>query len=83
MAQHIPIIKQNLFPKVQEAIIKRFSKRNIGMVSFRYKALPKEYALFPNCRVFMNIRKIEKKEEIFEIHFNTEEWKVEEIFLVK
>ena len=84
MAQHISIIENNLFPKIEKAIQSRFSKKNIGLSSFRYEELKSdEYKLFPNCRVFLNKRKIGEKEEIFEIHFNTIEKKVVEIFLIK
>ncbi len=84
MAQHVSIIENDLFPKVKEAIHSRFSKRNIGLSSFRYEELkPNDYALFPNSKVFLNKRKIGKQEELFEIHFNTEERKVIDIFWIK
>ncbi len=84
MAQHISIIENNLFPKIGKAIQRRFSKKNIGLSSLRYEELKSdEYKLFPNCRVFLNKRKIGKNEELFEIHFNTLEKKVIEIFLIK
>jgi hypothetical protein len=84
MAQHISIIENNLFPKVQEAIQSRFAKQNVGLGSFRYEELKSnDYKLFPHCRVFLNKRKIGKQEELFEIHFNTEERKIVDIFLVK
>lgn len=84
MAQHISIIENNLLPKVKESIQNRFAKQNIGLGSFRYEELKSnDYKLFPNCRVFLNKRKIGKQEGLFEIHFNTEEQKVIDIFLVK
>lgn len=84
MAQHISIIKNNMFPKVAEAIQNRFAKKNIGLSSFRYVELnPDDYKLFPNCRVFLNKRKIGKQEELFEIHFSANERKVVDIFLIK
>ncbi|HQA74234.1 hypothetical protein [Flavobacterium sp.] len=84
MAQHISIIENNLFPKIEKAIQSRFSKKNIGLSSFLYEELNSdEYKQFPNCRVFLNKRKIGKQEELFEIHFDTTERKVIDIFLVK
>jgi hypothetical protein len=84
MAQHISIIENNLFPKIEKAIQNRFSKKNIGLSSFRYEELKSDdYKLFPNCKVFLNKRKIGKQEVLFEIHFNTLEKKVVEIFLIK
>ena len=84
MAQHISIIENRLFPKVNEVIQNRFAKRNIGLSSFRYKELKSnDYKMFPNSRVFLNKRKIGKEEETFEIHFNTEEKKVIDIFWIK
>lgn len=84
MAQHISIIENNMFPKIVEAIQNRFTKKNIGLSSFRYEELKSnDYKLFPDCRVFLNKRKIGKQEELFEIHFNTNECKVVDIFLIK
>ena len=84
MAQHISIIDNNLFPQIEKAIKSRFSKKNIGLSSFRYEELKSDdYKLFPNCRVFLNKRKIGNQEELFEIHFNTNERKVVDIFLIK
>lgn len=84
MAQHISIIENNMFPKIVEAIQNRFTKKNIGLSSFRYEELKSnDYKLFPDCRVFLNKRKIGKQEELFEIHFNTNERKVVDIFLIK
>ena len=36
MAQHISIIQNNIYPKIADAIQNRFSKKNIGLSSFRY-----------------------------------------------
>lgn len=84
MAQHISIIENNMFPQIAEAIQSRFAKKNIGLSSFRYEELKSDdYKLFPNCRVFLNKRKIGNQEELFEIHFNTNERKVVDIFLIK
>ena len=84
MAQHISIIENNMFPQIVEAIQNRFTKKNIGLSSFRYEELKSnDYKLFPDCRVFLNKRKIGKQEELFEIHFNTNERKVVDIFLIK
>ncbi len=84
MAQHISIIENNMFPQIVEAIQNRFAKKNIGLSSFRYEELKSnDYKLFPDCRVFLNKRKIGKQEELFEIHFNTNERKVVDIFLIK
>ncbi len=84
MAQHISILENDLFPKVKESIINRFSKANIGLSSLKYEEIKsKEYKLLPNSRVFLNKRKIGKSEEIFEIHYSIEEKKVQNIFWVK
>jgi hypothetical protein len=73
-----------MFPQIVEAIQNRFAKKNIGLSSFRYEELKSnDYKLFPDCRVFLNKRKIGKQEELFEIHFNTNERKVVDIFLIK
>lgn len=84
MAQHISILENDLFPKVKESIINRFSKTNIGLSSLKYEEIKSnEYKLITNSRVFLNKRKIGKSEEIFEIHYNIEEKKVHNIFWVK
>tara|TARA_R110002074_G_C12529760_1_gene664803 strand:+ start:1136 stop:1390 length:255 start_codon:yes stop_codon:yes gene_type:complete len=84
MAQHISILKNDFHPKIKEIIIKRFSKKNIGLASLKYQELKNEdFKLNTSDRVFINNRKIKGKQEIFEIHFNSEEKKVEEIFWVK
>jgi len=84
MAQHISIIQNKIYPDVQESIIKRFSKKNIGLGSFRYKELQSsDYKLKPTDRVFLNERKLKGKEEVFEIHFNTEQNQILDIYLVK
>ena len=73
-----------MFPQIVEAIQNRLEKKNIGLSSFRYEELKSnDYKLFPDCRVFLNKRKIGKQEELFEIHFNTNERKVVDIFLIK
>lgn len=84
MAQHISVIQNNIYPKIADAIQNRFSKKNIGLSSFRYEELKSDdYKLFPNCRVFLNRRKIGKKEELFEIHFDIIEHEIVDIFLIK
>lgn len=84
MAQHISILKNDFHPKIKETIIKRFSKKNIGLASLKYQELKdKDFKLNTSDRVFINNRKIKGKQETFEIHFNSEEKKVEEIFWVK
>lgn len=84
MAQHISILENKMFPKVTEAIQNRFAKKNIGLSSLRYEELKSnDYKMFPNCRVFLNKRKIGTQEELFEIHFDTNERKVIDIFLIK
>lgn len=84
MAQHISILKNDFHTKIKEIIIKRFSKKNIGLASLKYQELKNEdFKLNTSDRVFINNRKIKGKQEIFEIHFNSEEKKVEEIFWVK
>lgn len=84
MAQHISILKNDFHTKIKEIIIKRFSKKNIGLASLKYQELKNEdFKLNTSDRVFINNSKIKGKQEIFEIHFNSEEKKVEEIFWVK
>ncbi len=84
MAQHISILENNLYPQIKEQIIKRFSQKNIGLSSLRYEELKdKDYKLSKNDRIFINRRIIKRQEEIFEIHFDTFEHKVHEIFWIK
>ncbi|SHG87203.1 hypothetical protein [Winogradskyella jejuensis] len=84
MAQHISILKNDFHPKIKETIIKRFSKKNIGLASLKYQEIKdKDLKINNSDRVFINNRKIKGKQEIFEIHFNSEKNKVEEIFWVK
>jgi|GEM_PF-3364631 hypothetical protein len=65
MAQHISIIQNNIYPKIADAIQNRFSKKNIGLSSFRYEELKSDdYKLFPNCRVFFEQTKDRKKRRI-------------------
>lgn len=47
MAQHISIIQNNIYPKIADVIQNRFSKKNIGLSSFRYEELKSDdYKLF-------------------------------------
>lgn len=83
MAQHISII-DNIFPEIQEAIFKRFSKRNIGLGSFRYIEIKdKDYKLDPYDKVYIYKRKMKKTYEIFEIHFDNNRKEIIDIFWVK
>ena len=84
MAQHISLFKNDIYSNIKESIIKRFSKRNIGLGSLRYIELKDiDYKITPNDKVFINKRMINKEEEIFEVHFDIKERKIIEIFWVK
>ncbi len=47
------------------------------------EVLEKDYKINENDRVFLNYRKLKKITETFEIHFDTKQNKILEIFLVK
>ena len=84
MAQHISIIKNGLHTIIKESVIKRFSKRNIGLASLNYIEIKDdEYKINDSDRVFINNRQINGKQEIFEIHFDSDKKKILDIFWVK
>ncbi|AYW35973.1 hypothetical protein [Capnocytophaga canimorsus] len=84
MAQHISIIENSIYSKINEVIHKRFAKKNIGLASLKYEELNSEqYKMFQNCRVFLNRRKINKTEILFEIHYDVVQEQIIDIFLVK
>lgn len=84
MAIHVSIIRNDFYPKIRESIFKRFAKKNIGLNSFRYQELrDKDYKLCENDRVFLYTRTINREILYFEVHFNTEEQKIIDIFLIK
>lgn len=84
MAMHVSIIRNDFYPKIRESIFKRFAQKNIWLNSFRYQELrDKDYKLCENDRVFLYTRTINREILYFEVHFNTEERKIIDIFLVK
>lgn len=84
MAQHVSLLSNNLYPDVKEKILKRFSKKNIGLASLKYEELKdNSYKILETDRVFLNSRKINGKQEIFEIHFDTKKKELIEIFWIK
>ena len=90
MAQHISIIGSKLsslkaFQKVRDSFQKR---ANIGSWaiagSLRFEELHyTDYKMNSNDRVFVTHRTVNGNKEIFELHFDTKEQKLLDIFLVK
>lgn len=85
MAQHISIVDTKEYFKIVDSIYKKFSKGTVGLkTSMKYQELlDEDYKMNKNDRVFLNYRKLKGATEIFEIHFNIEQNKILEIFLVK
>ena len=90
MAQHISIISSKLsslkaFQKVRDSLQKR---ARIGggasASSLKFEELPHtDYKMNSNDRVFVTQRTVNGNKEIFELHFDTKEQKLLDIFLVK
>ena len=84
MAQHISLFKNEFHKEITDSILNRFSKKNIGLASLKYEEVKdSQYKLCAADRVFINKRKIKGNQEVFEIHFDTNNKKIIDIFWVK
>lgn len=86
MAQHISIMNSDLksFQKVSEGFSKR-AARGIWAIagSLRFEELPHlDYKINPDDRVFVTQRVVNGNREMFELHFDTKEKRLLDIFLV-
>ena len=90
MAQHISIIDSKLSSlKAFQKVRGRFQKianRGCWAIagSLKFEELPHtDYKINSNDRVFVTQRTVNGNKEIFELHFDTKEQKLLDIFLVK
>lgn len=86
MAQHTPIhsLKQKGFQKVENSIRKKFANgiwSVTGSLKFE-EILHKEFKVTSHDRVFVTHRVVNNYREMFEIHYDTKEEKILEIFFV-
>lgn len=86
MAQHISIINSEIkgLQKVAENFCKKL-QRGLWSISGSLKfeeLLHLDYKINPNDRVFVTQRTVNGKRELFELHFDTKEQKLLDIFLI-
>ena len=85
MAQHYPIEDWNLYSSIYESICRRFSKGLSGLktsTKFEENSL-QDFKLNPDDRVFNTWRRIRGEDEIFEVHYDSKEKKLLQVYLVK
>lgn len=86
MAQHISITNSNLkgFQKVFESLSKKATQGIVAIAgSLRFEELSHlDYKINLDDRVFVTQRVVNGNREMFELHFDTKERKLLDIFLV-
>lgn len=86
MAQHISITNSNLkgFRKVFESLSKKAARGIVAIAgSLRFEELSHlDYKINHSDRVFVTQRVVNGSREMFELHFDTKEKKLLDIFLV-